>query len=243
MKAALVIAGLLLLLGGYFIGRLHDDPPAAEQKESTTSGLVHGLLDEHLSDRSFRFSGVMEAASGKSVIPLGDSESSKLVLNAIDAALRAVCAMHSAPDSPVRSLNRINEASRYFEDGLLDALNRAPGFTCEIPPTRDGKTQRSGYPDLMLTHSASGRTYYLDPKLVHADSFDSTLRSFYFEPKDKTLKITQDACHLLIGIQHDGNHGAWSFGPWQIIDLSTKTLRLKAEFQASNADLYPTNPR
>jgi hypothetical protein len=243
MRVALVIAGLLLFLGGYFIGRLHDQPHAAAQKESTTSGLVHGLLDEHLSERNFTFSDVMEAASGKLVLPLDDSEHGKLVLDAIDAALHDVCAQLSALDSPVRSLIRINEASRYFEDGLLEALNRAPGFTCEIPPTRDGKTQRSGYPDLMLTHTASGRTYYLDPKLVHADSFTSTLRSFYFEPKDETLKITRNACHLLIGIQHDGNQGAWSFGPWQIVDLSTKPLRLKAEFQASNAELYPAKAR
>jgi len=41
-----------------------------------------------------------------------------------------------------------------------------------------------------------------------------------------------------VGISHDGKNGAWTFGEWKIIDLSTLTVRLKAEFQASNADLY-----
>jgi hypothetical protein len=62
----------------------------------------------------------------------------------------------------------------------------------------------------------------------------SSLRTFYFEPKDNTLKITEDATHLLLGITHDGNSGAWEFLGYRLVDLS----RLKAEFQASNRDLY-----
>ena len=62
--------------------------------------------------------------------------------------------------------------------------------------------------------------------------------SFYFEPKDETLKITDDAVHLLAGIGHDGKDGAWTFTGFKMVDLSELQVRLKAEFQASNSELY-----
>ncbi|MGL5018193.1 MAG: hypothetical protein ACRDBP_08680, partial [Luteolibacter sp.] len=63
-------------------------------------------------------------------------------------------------------------------------------------------------------------------------------RTFYFEPKNETLKITDDAVHLLVGIEHDGKDQQWTFTGWRLVDLSTLRVRLKAEFQASNAELY-----
>jgi hypothetical protein len=107
-----------------------------------------------------------------------------------------------------------------------------------VPPTRNGVHQRSGYPDLRIIDVKSGAVFYLDPKLVEHGSADSTLRTFYFEPKEETLKITDDAVHLLAGIEHDGHEGQWTFTGWRLVDLSTLKVRLKAEFQASNADLY-----
>ena len=157
---------------------------------------------------------------------------------AIESALVETVRELNTADSPVRKLRRINEASRFFEKGLLARLNAMPGLACDIPPTRGGTHQRSGYPDLRLTDGKSGTLFYLDPKLVEQGSVDSTLRTFYFEPKDETLKITGDAVHLLIGIEHDGKDGEWTFGGWRIVDLSKLKVRLKAEFQASNADLY-----
>ena len=62
--------------------------------------------------------------------------------------------------------------------------------------------------------------------------------SFYFEPKIETLKITDDAVHLLVGIEHDGKEPLWTFTGWRLVDLSKLRLRLKAEFQATNAGLY-----
>ena len=83
-----------------------------------------------------------------------------------------------------------------------------------------------------------GDVYYLDPKLMERGSVDSSLRTFYFEPKDRTLKILDDATHLLIGIEHDGNDGDWEFLGYRLVDLSKLKVRLKAEFQASNRDMY-----
>ena len=94
-------------------------------------------------------------------------------------------------------------------------------------------------PDIRIEHEESGTIFYLDPKLVEQSAWASTLRTFYFEPKSGSLKITDDAIHLLAGIPHDGKDGAWTFGDAKLIDLSLIHLRLKPEFQASNADLYP----
>lgn len=200
--------------------------------------LVHFLLDEDLSKRTFSFATVVRATSGKSVLPLDDSPPHQRVIAAISTALESALSEHSQPDSPVRTLRRINEASRFFEEGLRLRLDAVPGISCSIPLTRSGIAQRSGYPDLELIDEASGRVFYIDPKLVEQSSTASTLRTFYFEPKGGTLKITRDAVHLLIGIEHDGIAGAWTFSGWRIVDLSNLQVRLKAEFQASNAELY-----
>jgi hypothetical protein len=208
-------------------------PPASD------SQLVQQLLGENLGERRFSFATVAAACSGKQVIPLDERESHRRVKAAIEAALSKAVEKLNAADSPVRSLRRINEASHFFEDALHENLNAEPDLSCGVPPNRRGEAQRSGYPDLRIVHEPSGEVFYLDPKLVEDGSWDSTLRTFYFEPKDETLKITDDAVHLLAGIGHDGRDGAWQFTGFQLVDLAKLQVRLKAEFQASNADVYP----
>ena len=212
----------------------------ASARDRRDAQLVRQLLDEDLAHRSFRFPTVIEATSGHRVLPFDpEKPAHRELAAALNTALADACRSLSRPDSPLRSLARINEASRFFEDALLSSLASAAGFEAAIPPTVDGGSQRSGYPDLRVRHARSGTVFYLDPKLVARDGWSSTLRSFYFEPKRGTLKITEDAVHLLIGIEHDGVDGAWTFGPWKIVDLSRIDVRLKAEFQAANRDLYP----
>ncbi len=194
---------------------------------------------ENLSQRTFSFATVVQASSGKSVLPLDDSPAHRRVTAALEIALAATTAELNRPDSPVRQLRRINEASRFFEDGIRRHLDADPALSCAIPPTRAGSHQRSGYPDLRIIDRATNLVFYVDPKLVARGSTASTLRTFYFEPKTETLKITDDAVHLLVGIEHDANPHQWQFTGWKIVDLSTLRVRLKAEFQASNADLYP----
>ncbi len=209
------------------LGIRHDD-----------AGLVKSLLGEDLSDRTFDFSTVVKACSEREVIPLDSRPGHQKVIAAIHSALKETLADLNLENSPVRSLRRINEASRFFEDGIMERINRVPGLRCDIPPTRDGDHQRSGYPDLKIVDKQSGQVFYLDPKLVEAGSETSTFRTFYFEPKDETLKINDDAVHLLVGIEHDGQAQAWTFTGWRLVDLSTLKVRLKAEFQASYAELY-----
>lgn len=50
--------------------------------------------------------------------------------------------------------------------------------------------------------------------------------------------MQHDAHHLLAGIEHDGRAGAWKFTGWKLVDLHEFNVRLKAEYQASNRDIY-----
>lgn len=212
---------------------------AEERKsEAADTALIRGLLKEDLSHREFDFPLVVEAVSGKKVLPSKGRESRARVTAAITAVMDKLLLEMNSDGSPLRGLRRINEGSRFFEDGLLEGLEKTEGITCGIPPTREGAEQRSGYPDLRITDEKSGDVYYLDPKLMERGSVESSLRTFYFEPKDNTLKITEDATHLLLGIEHDGNDGEWEFLGYRLVDLSGLKVRLKAEFQASNRDLY-----
>jgi hypothetical protein len=222
---------------------LASDGVIAEESASLTktdpdAALVKSLLGENLSNRSFAFATVAEACSGKKVLPLTADAAHLRVTAAIGKALALTLADLNKPDSPVRELRRINEASRFFEDGIHKYLNEMPGIRCDTPPTREGEHQRSGYPDLRIIDEPSKLVFYLDPKLVEQGSADSTFRTFYFEPKNETLKINEDAVHLLVGIEHDGKERQWTFSGWRLIDLHTLRVKLKAEFQASNADLY-----
>lgn len=126
---------------------------------------------------------------------------------------------------------------------------------CDFPLTVEGKIQRSGYPDLRITDVESKRVFYLDPKLYAAGSRDSSFRTFYFEPKESTNKVRDDAVHLVVGFEHapretglgSPNAGGsaspktmWKFTRWELVDVSRFTVKLKAEFQASNRDMYRT---
>jgi len=212
------------------------------KKKLSTHELIRQLLDQELSARKFSFSDVVFATSGKKVLPIRPENSAhQVILQAVERAAREATVAFSDPHSSIQKLRRINEASRYFEDFLRQKLNEHPSLTCTVPKNTQGQAQRSGYPDLLITYKASdgSLTYaYLDPKLFEEKSRSSSLRTFYFEPRSQTNKIQYDAIHILLGISHDGKVQAWTFTGWEICDLSRFQVRLKAEFQASNKELY-----
>src|SRR2546428_3664516 len=99
---------------------------------------------------------------------------------------------------------------------------------------------RSGYPDLRIVDVASKRVFYLDAKLYAVGSRDSSFRTFYFEPKIATNKVREDAVHFIIGFEHEkpAADRHWKFTRWDLVDLSHFQVKLKAEFQGSNRDMY-----
>ncbi|HKP93809.1 MAG TPA: hypothetical protein VJS88_07915 [Chthoniobacterales bacterium] len=202
--------------------------------------LIPWLLQEKEELRAIGFPQVIFAATGKRVLALDPkSEADQNVVQRIAAVLNEVRERVNAPDSPVQSAARINEASSHFENLLREKLDRAPGLKCDFPRTAEGRVQRSGYPDLRIVETGSNRVFYLDPKLYATGSRESSFRTFYFEPKIATNKVTEDAVHLIVGFEHEAKSaGRWNFTRWDLVDLSRFKVRLKAEFQASNHDIY-----
>ncbi len=225
MRGLLVTLAILLLCAGDV--RSGDD----------TRALIAWLLADGRSLRDIPFAEVIEAATGttvQTVDPSADAAWLDRLAAAVDRTMRRL----NASGSPVRSVARVNEASRFIEETLAVELSAESGWTCDVPKTPDGGAQRSGYPDLRLL-LADGSVVYLDPKLHASDSRESTLRTFYYEPKTLTNKVRENARHILVGLTHNDipGEGLRILG-WELVDLSRLRVQLKAEFQASNRDLY-----
>jgi hypothetical protein len=213
-------------------------PPTPSQ--SAAASLIPWLLQEREELAQLPFSDVISFATGRKVIPINrDDETDQRVLKQLGAALGQVLEHMSAPDSPIQNVARINEVSSTFENMIRNLLNAAPGLACDFRKTAADKVQRSGYPDLRLVDLSTGRVYYLDPKLYATGSRESSFRTFYFEPKVATNKVRDDAVHLILGFEHEPRKaGHWNFTRWDVVDLSHFKVKLKAEFQGSNRDMY-----
>ena len=202
--------------------------------------LIPWLLDEDRQLRGIPFSEVIVDVTGKKVLTFDPkNEVDQRVVKGIGAACDETMKRLNAPDSPIQKIARINELSSHFEDTLRELLNSTPGLNCDFPRTAEDKVQRSGYPDLRIVDLDSKRLFYLDPKLYAVGSRDSSFRTFYFEPKAATNKVRDDAVHLVAGFEHEPRKdGRWNFTRWDLVDLSQFKVKLKAEFQGSNRDIY-----
>ncbi|MBC8003797.1 MAG: hypothetical protein H7X97_14535 [Opitutaceae bacterium] len=231
MRAILLVA-MLCLPFETVVGQATSTDDARE--------FIGWLLQDDRELKGILFPEVVLAVSGKKVIPLstnlaGDRELVARIGVALDEVMRRM----NAADNAIHGQERINEVSSHFEEEIRRVLGTAPDFSCDFPKTATGKVQRSGYPDLRLVDEKSGRVIYLDPKLYETGGRDSTFRSFYFEPKKETNKILDDGHHLIVGFEHAGRiGGSWRFTRWDLVDLAKFKVRLKAEFQGSNRDLY-----
>jgi len=213
--------------------------------------LIPWLLDEDRQLRGIPFAEVILDTTGKHVLAVdAKNETDQRVIKQISAACDETIKQMNTPDSVIQRILRINEVSSYFEDTLRELLSSTPGLSCDFPRTIDEKVQRSGYPDLRIIDLTSRRVFYLDPKLYAAGSRNSSFRTFYFEPKKATNKVGEDAVHFIVGFEHERREGGssspgsmakaqrWKFTRWNLVDLSHFKVKLKAEFQGSNDDMY-----
>ena len=208
--------------------------------KSPIDTLIPWLLQEGHELRGIPFSEVILDATGKKVIAIDkENETDQRVIKQISSVLDEVVRRMNAPDSPIQGIPRINEVSSHFEDMMHELLNATPGLSCDIPHTAENRVQRSGYPDLRLVDMETKRVFYLDPKLYAVGSRESSFRTFYFEPKIATNKVLDDAVHFIVGFEHEKRSGDhWNFTRWDLVDLAHFKVKLKAEFQGSNRDLY-----
>ncbi|MDA7916579.1 hypothetical protein N9B94_05025 [Verrucomicrobia bacterium] len=190
------------------------------------------------------FKDVVHAATGREVLPVRSDDPfiKETLLPVLSVSLNRVLLSMNKADNPAHNRKRINEVSGDFEKAIRESLDSVEGFECNFAKNASGKSQRSGYPDLVLRHEA-GRVIYLDPKVFKATSKSSSFRTFYYEPKNETNKILEDAHHLIIGIAHEGKvDGLWHYRSWELVDVSELKVKLKAEFQSSNRELYGKEP-
>src|SRR6266536_1942438 len=216
-------------------------PPATTAAEAPVDQLIPWLLNEDRQLRGIPFAEVILDTTGKRVLPVDPkNEIDQRVIKQISAACDATMKKLNASNSAIQSVARINEVSSHFEDGLRQFLNAAPGLNCDFLHTDEGRVLRSGYPDLRIFDVASKRVFYLDPKLCVAGSRDSSFRAFYFEPKIATNKVRDDAVHFVVGFEHEPRekNGLWKFTRWDLVALALFKVKLKAEFQVSNRDMY-----
>ena len=239
-----ILLPLVTLVLGVLLGALMrpDQRDSAPLPVAAPSPPALAALGE-VTGSSFPFARVIRETTGHRIIPLAPKPyHTPLREHLLEAAVK-VSRQMSAPDSPAREKGRINEVSALFEEALLREISAHPDFTCTIPKTKEGKTQRSGYPDLRVEHLPSGTVAYLDPKLFEDKSITSSFRTFYYEPSPDRSKVTEDALHLLLGFPHDGETGAWTFARPEFVDLSGLEVTLKTEFSASNRELYSIGER
>jgi hypothetical protein len=214
--------------------------PSSTEK-AAVDALIPWLLQEDAQLRGIPFSEVIFDATGKRVLAFNPkNETDGRALKQISSVLDEVMAQLNVPDSVIQGIPRINEVGSRIEDLMRELFNKVSGFSCDFPKTAAGATQRSGYPDLELIDQQSHHVYYLDPKLYAVGSRDSSFRTFYFEPKVATNKVLEDAVHFIVGFEHEKPDAAghWKFTRWDLLDLSHFQVKLKAEFQGSNRDMY-----
>ena len=218
--------------------------PSSRESETAPAqavdSLIPWLLDESRQLRGIAFSEVIFDTTGKRVLPVDPkNETDQRIIKQISGAMDKTMQWMNASQSPIQSITRINEVSSHFEDALRELLNAEPGLSCDLPRTAQGRVMRSGYPDLRIVDLASKRVFYLDPKLYAVGSRDSSFRAFYFEPKIATNKVRDDAVHFIAGFEHEPRkEGHWKFTRWDLVDLAQFKVKLKAEFQGSNRDMY-----
>jgi hypothetical protein len=215
-------------------------PAPTAAPKSAVDQLIPWLFDEKQALRGIAFSQVIFDTTGKRVLPVDlKSDLHAKMIKQISAALTEAVRQLNLTDNAVHRVARINEVSSHVEDMLRELLNATPGLSCDFPHTSEDKVQRSGYPDLRIVEVASKSVFYLDPKLYAAGSRDSSFRTFYFEPKIATSKVHDDAVHLIAGLEHEPRKNSlWHFTRWDLVDLSNFRVKLKAEFQGSNHDMY-----
>jgi len=231
------------MTGAVFVWSIQAQTIAASQTNEKTpvDALIPWLLQEDAQLRGIPFSEVILDVTGKRVLAFNPKNETDLrVVKQISVVLDEVMSQLNSPASVIQTIPRINEVSSHFEDLMRERLNKTPGLTCDFPKTSEGRLQRSGYPDLELIDQESHRVYYLDPKLYAVGSRDSSFRTFYFEPKIATNKVRQDAVHFIVGFEHEkpAADRHWKFTRWDLVDLSQFQMKLKAEFQGSNRDMY-----
>jgi hypothetical protein len=198
---------------------------------------VHGLITQSAAlSRTIAESGgipfaqVVEAATGLPVHPVDDSDTE--VVTRLDAVFRFILEGYETTEAGFEI------SVRMIEDQISDAINCRAVTTplvCDKPRNVSGKYQASGYPDLALTCTTTGRVYYLSMSTCTRRALDSSLRTLYYSPSALTGKATSPARHcMVVFLRETADPGTEILTGFRFVDLAKIKLNFKAEFNAGN---------
>ena len=190
--------------------------------------------------KNIPFSIVIKTISGHKILPFDGNNRVNVELLEI---LRNACeeAMQTAHTQGIIS-SRANEVGNKIEPFVKDALNNN-GVTADTPINSIGVKQTTAYPDILIERP-NGEKIYLECKTYNIKNINTTQRAFYFQAAENS-KIMHDAMHLMVSfeIKTAQRDGVNVFVPvsWKIYCLEGLLVQMKAEFNASNRDMYGVN--
>ena len=104
-------------------------PQVVIEREPSVSALVTTVLNGGGTFRDVPFAELIEASTGKQVLPMSpDDPVDGEILSIIDEAMGKVLLRFNRDDSETYAASRINEVSAFFENALIEELDRAPEF-------------------------------------------------------------------------------------------------------------------
>ncbi|MCX7261003.1 MAG: hypothetical protein NTU46_11835 [Burkholderiales bacterium] len=185
---------------------------------------------------SLYFRDVIKASTGKKLLPF--NKNSLVVMDSVESWITNNLSLLS--NKVYKNYKgRANELGNEVEKILRIGLNEIKNLKCDKPILSSGKKQSSGYPDILI--ESGNVKIYADIKTFQTKTIDSKLRSFFYEPTNKS-KIHFDAPHCIIGFETRSlggeNKSPFKIINFKIIDLYKLKVKLKAEFNAGNSIIY-----
>lgn len=184
------------------------------------------------------FRDVVKAATGHTILPF-DETSSRIL-----ADIRSWLDQHLSELSNLIEMDyvgRPNELGNFLERVLLARLDESLSLSVDMPTTEQGHKQAVGYPDGVIVDHSTGQVVYFDVKIFQEKTRTSSLRSFYYQPTNQS-KILHDAPHFLVGFVVESlsgdNRPPFIIKDYELVDIYNLEVNFKAEFNASNQDLY-----
>ncbi|MGR3914737.1 MAG: hypothetical protein OD918_09540 [Gammaproteobacteria bacterium] len=179
------------------------------------------------------FSVVVEAMTGKEVLPMTESARDRGMLHVLaESCVRTVASSVRRPFAA----NRPNDVSAQVEKRLHSELE-GENISVETPRSATGRGGGSGYPDRLLMYQDAPS--YLEVKVSREQNIDqASARNFFFKPSIHS-KIGHSARHLLAGFSlREVSEKLWILTGWKIVDLFDLRVSLKPEYNAANPEIY-----
>ena len=190
--------------------------------------------------KNIPFKIAIKAMSGCNVIPFDkDNPQDQQLLKDLIEATKI-----GAKNANQRGIftRRENEVGNHIEPFMIDALNKI-GLKADRPETKEGKKKAVGYPDIFVK-DRNNRPNYIECKTYNERNYQTTQRSFYFSPAERStdFKVIYDARHIIISFKIDraerGDKKAFVPVYWKIFSTDNLIGQIKHEFNSTNKQMY-----